>query len=240
MLVVDFDGVVCDALQECALITWLGANDDRGRASGQVQLKRVPTAFVRHFRKIRDYSRTLDHFALAHLPYTRWIKGQRDFERIFRSLPEAYVSRFTAQATTARTRLREEEPDFWLGMHTLYPGIARMLERHAGTTAIVTAKDEGSVRDILRRHRLEHTVTEVIGECASKAEAIRDLCARHRIPPARATFIDDNLTNARKVSAVGVHTLWATWGYHTPEDLANAHRSEVRPIDLAAVPELSV
>jgi phosphoglycolate phosphatase-like HAD superfamily hydrolase len=239
VLVVDFDGVVCDALAECALITWLGAHQGRPWSSGRTQFRRVPQPFIRRFRVIRDYSRTLDHFVLAHLPYTQWINGQRGFERIFHSLPESYVGRFTATASAARARLRDEEPEFWLDMHTLYPGMSLLLQRHAGATAIVTAKDEESVRGILHRHSLEHVVTDVIGECSDKPRAVRDLCLRHRIPPPQATFIDDNLTNVRCVSEVGVRALWATWGYHTPEDLVNGARPGIRPLALSGVPGLT-
>ncbi|GAA0943883.1 HAD family hydrolase [Nonomuraea longicatena] len=240
MLIVDFDGVVCDALAECALVTWLGGHRDRPWSPGRTELRRVPPSFVRRFRMIRDYARTLDHFVLAHLPDAQWIRERRDFERIFRALPRDYVRDFTAAASAARRRIREEEPDFWLGMHTLYPGISALLERHSGRVAVVTAKDEESVRDILRRHGLEHTVTEVVGECADKAGAVRDLCARRRIRPAQAVFVDDSLTNVRRVAAVGVRARWATWGYHTPEDLRDGAHPDIHPLDLAEVPDLVV
>ncbi|MDF5756963.1 HAD family hydrolase [Spongiactinospora sp. TRM90649] len=234
MLVVDFDGVVCDALAECALVTWLGAEGVARWNSGAGVLRRVPASFVRRFRKVRDYSRVLDHFVVAHLPYADWVRGRKDFDRIFRTLPAGYVSDFTRAASAARGRLRTEEPDFWLGLHTLYPGIAPLLLGQAGKTMIVTAKDERSVWDILRRHGLDGTVAEVIGECGQKAIAVRDLCRRHGISPADTTFIDDNLANVRGVAAVGVRAMWAEWGYHTPEDMANADRLGVAR--LPAVP----
>ncbi len=233
MLAIDFDGVVCDALAECALVTWLGSDGRRSWTSGSTELRRMPRGFVQRFRHVRDYARVLDHFVLAHVPYAAWLSGQKDFDRVFGSLPDGYVRRFTSAAGAARTTIRRDEPEFWLGMHTLYPGVADLLRRHAGRTAIVTAKDEDSVRAILRRHDLEHTVLEVVGECARKAEAVRDLCTRHGVDPARATFVDDNLTNVRRVGAVGVRTLWATWGYQTPDDRAAADRYGVRRLGLS-------
>jgi phosphoglycolate phosphatase-like HAD superfamily hydrolase len=240
MLVIDFDGVVCDALEECALITWLGEAGRRPWTSGSAQHRRLTRRFVGTFRRVRDFSRTLDHFVVAHLPYSEWIRGQRDFDRLFGSLPEAYVDDFTSQASAARRRIRTDEPDFWLGMHTVYPGVGPLLERHAPTTAIVTAKDEASVWDILRWHGLDHTINEVIGECGRKDEAVRDLCVRHSVEPAQASFIDDNLTNVRRVASVGVSAIWARWGYHTPEDVGTARNLGIAPLELATLPTLDL
>ncbi len=88
---------------------------------------------------------------------------------------------------------RYEETAFWLGLHELYPPVARLLRENAGSVAVVTAKDAASVRTVLEFHGLGDTVAEVIGECGQKAEAVRDLCERGRIAPAAVTFVDDNL-----------------------------------------------
>jgi phosphoglycolate phosphatase-like HAD superfamily hydrolase len=258
MLVIDFDGVVCDALVECALVTWLGdpgslgarrngagagsagrRAPDRWRP-GSTQARRLPRPFLGRFRTVRDYSRTLDHFVVAHLPYADWLRGQCEFDRIFGSLPPDYVGEFTEAASTARRRIRTDEPDFWLGLHTVYPGVGGLLERHAPTTAIVTAKDEASVWDILRWHGLDHTVSQVIGECGRKDEAVRDLCLRRGVEPRGVAFIDDNLTNVRRVATVGVNALWAGWGYHTPDDLGVADRHDIAPLALTALPGLDL
>jgi phosphoglycolate phosphatase-like HAD superfamily hydrolase len=238
-LILDFDGVVCDALEECALVTWLGMRPPAPRMAVSTYLTAMPRAFVERFRKVRDYARLLDHFLVAHRPAAANIHTKNDFEALFGALGMGYVADFVATASAVRERCRTEEPEFWLDLHTLYPGIPDLLRRHAGAVCVVTAKDEESVWTILDRHGLAPTVAEVIGECGQKADAVRDLCARHGTTPDVTTFIDDNLTNVQQVARTGARAYWAMWGYHTPDDLADADRIGVRKLELAAVPSFA-
>lgn len=232
ILALDFDGVVCDALEECALVTWLGIHPYDTSVPGPAQLAAIPAEFLERFRKVRDYSRLLDHFVVAHLPEAASIASQADFDRLFEALDPSYVQKFTAKATAARDRFRTLEDDFWLDLHTLYPGIPALLRRFAGSIVVVTAKDAASVRAILGRHGLGDTVAEIFGETGAKAEAVQDVCGRWGVPPERVTFIDDNLTNAIRVGAIGARSRWAQWGYQTPEHRAEAARLGVSPLGL--------
>lgn len=239
VLAIDFDGVVADALQECALVTWIGGRGPVPGLSGAEQLERVPDAFVERFRRIRNHARSLDHFVVAHEPAADTVDSQAAFDALFSGLEPEYVRTFTSAATAARERLRTGEPDFWLGLHTLYPGMAGLLRRHNGRVVVVTAKDEASVRAILARHGLEHTVREVLGECGDKAAAILGVSARWGVPAGDITFLDDNLTHVRRVAATGARARWALWGYATPEHRAEAERYAVPALHLSEVPHLA-
>lgn len=239
MLIMDFDGVICDALTECALVTWLGAHPAPPDARISAYATAMPRGFVERFRKIRDYARGLEHFMTAHRPMAANIRDQAHFDRMFGLFAPSYVAQFVEAAGAARARCREQEPDFWLDLHTLYPGMRGLLRRHAGQVCVVTAKDELSVRQILRRHCLADTVVEIVGECTRKAEAVRGLLARHGQRADQTVFIDDNLTNATQVSATGVQVLWAWWGYHTQEHERQAARVGLPVLQLAELDNLT-
>lgn len=235
VLALDFDGVICDALEECALVTWLGIHPHDTSIAGPAQLAAVPQDFLDRFAKVRDYSRLLDHFVVAHLPEAAAIGSQADFDRLFEALDPAYVRKFTQTATAARDWFRTQESDFWLDLHTLYPGLDALLRRFDGSVVVVTAKDADSVRAILGRHGLGDTVAEIFGETGAKAEAVLDVSARWEVPTERITFIDDNLTNAVRVAATGARSRWAQWGYQTPEHRAEAERLALTPLELDEV-----
>ncbi|WP_409473864.1 HAD family hydrolase [Streptomyces sp. HC307] len=240
LLALDFDGVVCDALEECALVTWLGVqrHDRSIPGSGHVEL--LPADFMARFQKVRNYSRLLDHFVVAHHPAADSIGSQADFDLLFASASSDHVSRFATAASLARDWFRTEETEFWLGLHTLYTGLDNLLRQHSGNVAIITAKDEQSVRSILRRHGLDQTVSEIFGECGRKAEAVQELCSRRGTTAESVTFIDDNLTNVRQVSATGARARWAQWGYQTPEHREEAKRFNVASLELSDLPQLAV
>jgi phosphoglycolate phosphatase-like HAD superfamily hydrolase len=239
-LILDFDGVICDAMEECALVTWLGVHAASPRAPVSSYLTAMPRGFVDRFRTVRDYARLLDHFLVAHRPAAASIRTQARFDAIFACIAREYVREFTRSATATRARCRAEEPRFWLDLHAFYPGITELLREHAGQIAIVTAKDEDSVRTILGWHGLADTVTEVIGACSRKAEAVQDLCQRHGTAPPAVTFIDDNLANARQVAATGARSYWAMWGYHTGDDAAAAEAAGISRLELADLSALTV
>jgi phosphoglycolate phosphatase-like HAD superfamily hydrolase len=237
-LLLDLDGVIVDALQECALVTWLGAHPPR--PDTPVSAHVAPPGFTEHFARIRGYARTLGHFLVAHRSDPGRIRTRADFDRAYAAIPDDDVAAFVTAATAARARCRTEEPVWWLDRHTLYPGLAGLLHRHAGTVAVITAKDAGSAWAILRRHGLAGTVTEVVGECTGKDRAIAELCRGHGGTSDTITFLDDNLTNVQQVLATGADARWATWGYHTPEDAAVAAAAGIRTIDLAGAAALTV
>jgi HAD superfamily hydrolase (TIGR01509 family) len=231
--------VICDALTECALVTWLGVHPPSPKTPVSAYTPAMPRGFLERFRTIRDYARTLDHFVTAHRPMAAYLTSQAGFDRLYGSIANVFVADFTAAASAARARCREEEPEFWTGLHTLYPGVERLLRRHAGKVCIVTAKDEESVWRILRHHRVDDTVLEIVGECSRKAEAVRALAARHGVSTAECTFVDDNLTNAIQVAATGARALWATWGYHTPEHAEQAASAGLPRLNLPGLADLT-
>lgn len=225
MLVLDFDGVVADAFDECALITWLGERP--GSAEDQ-----PPEAFVKRFRHIRPFSRTLDHFIMGHVEGAEAVSDQAGFESLFKGLEPGRVARFTAAANAARTRLREDTPEVWASMHTVFEPVAELIRRTEADVAIVTAKDAASVRAILAPNGLAEHVAAIVDECSDKAAAVVDLCEERGIRSEDAVFIDDNLDNVLHVGTTGARIFWAAWGYSTPDQRERAALSEVARIDL--------
>ena len=238
-LVVDFDGVVCDAFEECALVTWLGLHGVDPDLRISSYLRALPTTFLDQFAHVRNFARTLDEFVVAHVLGDERPRTLVRFREIFDELPGEFVRTFLAKANHARQRCRREEPKFWLNLHALYPGIDELLSRHAGEVYVITAKDAPSVWAILRDHRLEHTVKAVYGEASRKDDVMRQLCREHDRELEDATFIDDNLLNVSRVSTTGARAQWAFWGYHTPEDVEQARAANVQALTLDALPALA-
>jgi HAD superfamily hydrolase (TIGR01509 family) len=239
LLVLDFDGVIADAFTECALVTYYADHDP-----GQIAAKPIreladalPRSFLDRFRTVRRYARLLDDFMVARSPAAEAIRTSDDYEALLSRIPPKKLSALTAGATAVRTALRQAQPDTWLDMHTLYPGIHELLHRHRGRgTSIVTAKDAASVWEILAHYRLENTVVEVIGECSDKRTAVLRLAANDGLPAEAVTFIDDHITNALAVRDTGARSLWAWWGYHTEDHIERAIARRQRRVYL---PELA-
>lgn len=241
MLAVDFDGVVCDALVECAAVTWFAPYPEVDVADRPLDrlIGDIPPSFLDVFATVRNYSRLLDHFMVALYPAAEQVVDEFSFDAAFAAIRSTELTQLVSKAGAIRDRWRTTQTERWLGLHTLYPGIDTLLRRHAGTVVVVSAKDEKSVWDILGHHRLADTVRDVVGDCADKPAAVCELAARHGVDLTDMTFVDDNVGNALRVGAIGVQAYWARWGYHTSEHAAQAHAAGLPALDLDDLPVLS-
>jgi phosphoglycolate phosphatase-like HAD superfamily hydrolase len=233
-IVLDFEGVICDSVRECRLITWLGANPP-GRAPVSSYLMAVPPGFTARFGRIVPHARMLEHFMLAHYPVAEEVSSRAEFDAAFAAVPAAEIAAFTAAALAARERFRAEEPAAWACLHPLYPGVAEVLREHPGAFTVATARDTQSVRTVLDHHGLGGAVSEIAGGCWDKAGYVLDLCRRLGLAPRTVAFVDDNIRNVTAVAATGASAHWAMWGHRVPEDLATARTAGVDRLEL---PEL--
>lgn len=235
LLVLDFDGVLFDALGECALVTWYGEQPLPVGGTVAELLSEVPAPFLADFANIRRYARTLDHFLVALSSEVRLISDEAAFGAAFASLEPSRVVSFVERATVVRTELRRRDRAGWLQAHRAFPEVAALTVAHEGPVAVVTAKDAPSVTELLEAHSLAAHVDEVIGECHDKAVAVAAMAGARSIPLRSVTFIDDHLDNVLAVGQTGASARWAWWGYHTREHDERAARLGVRPITLRDV-----
>lgn len=249
MLILDFDGVLCDALTECAAVTWCAGRDRSpqvrsaaaaatgGPAPGRLPtlgeaIRELPSAFLVTFGVVRGFARTLADFMVAHGPAAGSLRTQRAFTQARAAIPEAELTAMVASAERHRSHWRRTEPEQWLDAHHLYPGVADLLHAATGPTCVVTAKDALSVRRVLSHHGLAATVADVVGDCSDKAAAVQGLAGRRNVAPADVTFVDDNVDNALQVAGTGARVRWAEWGYHAPEHRATARAAGLISLQL--------
>jgi len=230
VLAVDFDGVLVDATEECALVTWYAPRvGDLSRTDGRLAAG-VPEEFKVRFAQIRPYARTFGGFAVALSPTAGHVRSQADFDRAYRAIPPDEARVFVVGAHRVRAVLRARLGGFWLSLHRVPPGVPGLLARFAGRTHVVTARDAASTRLVLAAYGLAHHVATVQGNCTDKAAAVDRLRAQLAIPAEEIVFLDDNLTNVEVVAATGVTALWVRWGWHTAE-----HEERARAIGVAAL-----
>ncbi len=218
LLALDFDGVICDSLDECLV----SAVNARRRLQGEPGLLQTPDDIdgdlVRRFRRHRHVVRGAGEYeTLLH-----WLETRGDaptttaFSAAVRQRPDE-VAAFQPVFFAARAALRDRDAGAWTALHRRY------LQATAGWDAlratheihVVTTKDLTSVRHFNAAWRLEldddrlHTCER----SADKATAVRRLAARRGAAPGDVTFVDDHPLHLEDVAATGARCLWASWGY---------------------------
>lgn len=223
MLALDFDGVVCDALTECAAVTWHAAHpplDGETPPPLADAVEQVPEDFVRTFTSVRAYSKTLDDFMVANAVPVGHEVDQAGFAQHRAAAGSARLAGQAKAGEEIRGYWRAHQFDEWIALHTVYPEVADVIARNGQRVVIVSAKDADSIRAILAHHRLAGYVEDVFGSCADKSAAVAQFAAGVDASDSDVVFVDDNLANAVTVERLpGVRAVWATWGYHGPEDV---------------------
>jgi phosphoglycolate phosphatase-like HAD superfamily hydrolase len=216
MLALDFDGLICDGLGECLLVTWNGMHGRPVDDFSGAGLRAIPEDFVRQFVHCRSFARHLGHFATAFAPGVLEIEDQASFEALYASFPAPLIENFVTKVNDYRQRARTTRERAWIDNHVLYPGMREFLGPRARELYIVTAKDVDSVAKILAAQDVHVDRRRVFGERRDKIPALREIAARETIAPAALRLVDDNLLNVIDARAAGFDGIWATWGYAAP------------------------
>jgi phosphoglycolate phosphatase-like HAD superfamily hydrolase len=209
LLCLDFDGVLCDSLDECMLVAYNAYYQE----NFQHPLE-LPVEF-RHFFYRNRYlvGPVSDYYYLVHAYETR----QTVPPLPIRKAPDAGIYR--TGFSQARQALKQDMRN-WLQLHQLYAQSQCVLDDDFPEFFIVTNKDSDSVMRLAQHHHYAKKILGIYGpEIADeKSELMHRLLAEHRIDPRATTitFVDDNVSNLRGLVNFPIQLRLAAWGYCDP------------------------
>jgi phosphoglycolate phosphatase-like HAD superfamily hydrolase len=220
VLALDFDGVICDSLEEGLLISWNAHTRAPLQAFVEPGLAGVPAGVTDRFTGCRPFTRHLGHwlvpFTISSVP-----DSHAEFAARYDELSGQTIETFTTAATRYRAAVRRTYPERWLSHHVVQPGLADVLT----SAYIVTARDSESVSRILDANDMGVDGPRIFGSSTDKRDALKAIAISEGVRPAEVTLVDDSIENCLAAQARGYGAWWATWGYSTPADrgLAVAH-----------------
>lgn len=220
LLVFDFDGVLCDSLEECMMVAWYAHTRAEAICFVDPGLAGVPADVIDRFRRCRPFMRHLAHFLVPLVVETGLPTTHADFAARYEALPSADVERFAADADAYRARIRREHAEAWHARHTVESGLREL----AAGAYIATARDSASVGHILSAHGFEVDPDRVFGSLRGKVPALRRIALRESRSPAEVVLVDDSIENCIAARQVGFAAYWAEWGYHADDDAETARR----------------
>ncbi len=252
LLVLDFDGVVCDGMDEffeSAWRAWQSLKVDELPASRRSELQA-------RFARLRPIVESGWEMALLPGVLARTHAAQdpelEDAERWAKVRDGRIRGHGLAQDTlahaldTARDAWCQDDRGGWRQCHRFYPGITAWLTRLLGQGQLVyvlSTKDKRFLDDLLAWQEIPFTPDQVIGKATprrAKWEVIQALAARHGLPPdgRGVWFVEDRLatllefrTSAPHLNAARLFV--AEWGYVFRRDLESARAGGIPPLTLA-------
>ena len=247
LIVLDFDGVICDSAPENAATAWRVCQFlwPKRFPAGQ-----VPTEAIPRFCAVRPYMETGYQAILM----TRLMQENAPVEQYTTSLTE-YQVRNLARLGLTKPELQQlfgaerdhwiaTDLDGWLSYNRYYPGATEALRLLARTARIVilTTKERRFVQQLMLREGIDFATADIYGlhEIKNKETTLAQFVTSGEY--SSVTFVEDRLATLQRMLPVPdlaeVRLAYATWGYTTPEQRAEATR-EPRIACLAAPAELT-
>jgi phosphoglycolate phosphatase-like HAD superfamily hydrolase len=216
LLVLDFDGVICDSAEECWVSSWtayhglfLGhpASDPPADAAADSRAR---------FRALRPYVRSGEDFLLIQHLVSRGAvpASQAEFDREWERPGMPSRHRFKELYYQARTARFDRDPEAWLAMNRIFPHVPAALAGVSPRVAvfILSTKKAQFVSATLRANGLAIPEDHVLySEGEPKLDAVQRLMST--LPAEEAVFVEDQIDALRANRDPRIRTYLATWGY---------------------------
>jgi phosphoglycolate phosphatase-like HAD superfamily hydrolase len=231
VLVLDFDGVLCDSARETAVSAWRAGREffpewsspDPSAAAIEAFLA-VRPVLETGFQSILLMRRIVDGVPVGQIR----AEGAPAAEALMAELGLEKAALVRAFGAARDQWIQADLPD-WLSRHGFFPGTLDRLREHLATGTpvfIATTKQERFVEALLAGQGLDFPPERIFGLDAKKKkeQVLRELLAG--FPGSQLHFVEDRIDTLRRVQGcpelAAVRLYYADWGYGLPADLADA------------------
>jgi len=219
----DFDGVICDSLDECLLTSYTAFLQYKKGKSGFIKkLGDIPESIRDFYSRTRRYVRRPGEYLILYeaLEAGECLDDYIQFRKLLSENIES-IQGYEQVFFSARARLRKEDPSYWLDLHHGYPWVHAKWEKLKETFDfyIVSNKDRVSISLILKHIGLTIFEENIFGKEFSieKATIVEHIVSKGRFQPEEIYFIDDHYSHLMDLASLGVRLFFATWGYGNVE-----------------------
>jgi len=212
LLVLDFDGVICDSVEECFVSSWTAYHEMYLGLPGSEE----PAAARAEFRAMRPFVRSGEDFVLVQELVHRAasVDSQVEFDRAWQrpGIPSRKV--FKDLFYQARSTLMGRDRQAWLAMNPIYPHVASAISGLAPVVEffILSTKRPQFVRETLAANKIHVSPERVLySEEEPKLSMIEKLLQSRHAP--RALFVEDQIDAIRGNTNARIQVYLASWGY---------------------------
>lgn len=219
LLCLDFDGVICDSINECLLVAYNSYMKVEGRFDEMVtECNSIAREINDNFYKYRYLVRPArDYWKLIHLLMK---DGVEISPAIFQSESdgnESKLNQFEKIFFDTRANMIENDFDHWISMNKIYKEFIdtweKLFAKH--DVYMVTNKNKMAVDAILRSNNIEleddHIYTRESFQ--TKNEALRQIAKLNNKRKDEIIFIDDSPDTITETIEEFPKSFLANWGY---------------------------
>ena len=226
MLILDFDGVLINSLDEVALTAY---NATTGKLA--ISLADLPTTLVGLFQRNRYHVQAIgDAILLMNWCLNNYrntpekILNPHEYESVISGAAVSLTDR-TQKIYETRGQFIAKDPECWLALHQPYqPLWDHLIQRRKYSFVILTNKNRDATLRLCRHFGSGIHAADIYSgdRGTSKVENMRQI--QERFGDELSGFIDDSVKNLRELQHslnLGnktIQLLFASWGYTGPRD----------------------
>ncbi len=223
ILCLDFDGVICDSLDETLLTTYnayQAYKNPAGEPPMATRLEEVPREMAEFFRAYRYLVRPAGEYWLLMdaLSSNYHQLDQEEFQKRTVIHSET-IAAFEPVFFHTRRRFQEGFREQWLGLHHLFPQFSTAWEglNNHFRVYIVTTKNFAAVVPLLAHFNIEVPRERIFSKEKSpkKNHAVNEIAGLEGVTPKDIFFVDDHPLHLKDVETTGASIFWASWGYYS-------------------------
>jgi phosphoglycolate phosphatase-like HAD superfamily hydrolase len=216
----DFDGVVCDSLEECFQTSGLLLNfpqDDWDFLADQhPPLIDFGEEYKERFRRVRPYIRSGEDYIVVHrlLQQNKEPKSQKEFDAALDQEGQVSLAFYKKRLYVLRESLLSRQAELWMTWNPLYPGVAEALKSvlKEPRVVILSTKKAEFIAAILKFHGVAWPAERIFYTNGRAKLAIVDEVAGR----SASTLIDDQIDHL-DFSHPSCRCRLALWGYASKE-----------------------
>jgi hypothetical protein len=219
LLVLDFDGVICDSIDECFVSSWIAyhtlyRNDPPPH---------IPVSLRNDFARLRPFIRSGEDYLLIQeiLHSEGYVSDQAAFDALLHGAGPEKMTKFKELFALARSQLLAKDRSFWLSLNRIY---SHMLTAFAhmpreAPVSILSTKAPEFIAEILEQAQIHVSRERILRSPSDRklpiVEKLRSASGHER-----AIFIDDQIDYLLGSGFPRIDAYLASWGYVKEEWLS--------------------
>ena len=232
MFITDFDGVLCDSVQECLLVTYNAYNRLHASSSQRaLDLEKIDRAQREQFRKLRSYLKGAEDFMLIFSAISEQfpVANQKEFDAL-RSSHQDHLLTYQQAFYAERDYLLRHEKELWLSLNPLFDGIGEALQQCASfeQIQILTTKRQEDVLEIFQYQGIPFPADHVTYmKAAGKSQKLLELLQANGAAMPESVYVEDQVDFLIEAQKHRIGSYLVEWGYVSDEQKALARRHAI-------------
>ncbi len=238
MFITDFDGVLCDSVDECILSSYNAHGKLYLPAFRRIRsLDEIDPEKRKQFRALRPYIRSGEDYILIFWALEKNISlsGQEGFDRLREERKEP-LSGYQAVFYEERDFLLKHERELWLSLNPLFDGIGEALNANNvfEHMRILTTKREDYVLETLHYHGIAIAEQQItFTTSADKINNLLKLLESNAAKMSESVFVEDQVKFLVESQKHQIRSYLVNWSYITEAQRAFARQHTIPIIDVA-------